>query len=415
MVAFRPSRREEDTMVKVFGVRVAGPLAPHAQGLWEELRARGYTALSARNLLRLTAHLSRWLASQRFRLADLTRERLEAFSDARRRAGYVQFLTPRALAPILHHLVGAGVLVVSEPRRCERSAVEDEVQRYVGYLVQERGLSRVAADGYGSRVRRFLAEHLTGDRTAVVDLQAEHVTAFVLAQSRRYAVGTTKIIVTALRSYLRFLYLEGTITMDLSGAVPAVAGWRLSGLPKALDQAELRKVLATCDRRTAIGRRDFAMLLLMARLGLRRGDVAALELDDIDWVRGELVVRGKGQREERLPLPADVGAAVAAYLRGRRAGACRRVFQRSCAPCGPLEPCGITAMVSQRFARAGIRAGAAHRLRYTAATEMLRRGGSLDEIAQVLRHKSHDTTAIYAKVDRIRLRELAQPWPGGAR
>jgi integrase len=158
------------------------------------------------------------------------------------------------------------------------------------------------------------------------------------------------------------------------------------------------------------------MLLLMTRLGLRRGDVAALELDDIDWARGEVTVCGKGRREDRLPLPTDVGQALAVHLlRLRPGGACRKVFQRACAPAGGLRPSAITAVANSRFARVGIRPGGTHRLRYTAATEMLRHGGSLDEIAQVLRHRSHDTTAIYAKVDRIRLRELAQPWPGGGR
>lgn len=402
-------------MVSAGQVRVIGPLAPHARGLWEELRLRGYTALSARNLLRLMAHLSRWLSREGLELGELSHERVEAFSKARRRAGYTQFLTARALEPILRHLIRVGVLVAEEPRQV-RTAIEQEAQRYIASLLREQRVSQGVAQGYGSIVRRFLAWHFGDEGLDLADLDASDVTAFVLAESRGHAVGTSKRIVTALRSYLRVVYLDGSVAVDLRGAIPPVAGWRLAGLPKALEAREVRKVLATCDRRTAIGRRDLAMLILMARLGLRRGDVAALELDDIDWARGELVVRGKGHREDRLPLPADVGQALAAHLRRRRSPTtCRKVFQRACAPSGALQPGAITAVVNQRFARLGIRPGGAHRLRHSAATEMLRHGGSLDEIAQVLRHRSHDTTAIYAKVDQRRLRELAQPWPRGAR
>jgi integrase len=221
-------------------------------------------------------------------------------------------------------------------------------------------------------------------------------------------------LVTALRSLLRYLHLEGKAP-DLAAAVPVVAGWRGSQLPRGLEPQQAARVLAACDRGTAAGRRDYAMLILLAGLGLRACEVAALELDDLDWQRGELVIRGKGDRQERLPLPADVGEAVSAYLvQGRPRVESRRLFVGVRAPFGDLTSSGVRAVVGYACDRAGIARFAAHRLRHTVATEMLRAGAGLPDIGQVLRHRSLSTTAIYAKVDRAALRELAQAWPGAS-
>ena len=228
------------------------------------------------------------------------------------------------------------------------------------------------------------------------------------------ATGSAKLIVTALRSLLNFLHLNGEAAESLASAVPSVAGWRLSGLPKGLTPDELRGLLASCDRRRATGRRDYAIMLMLSRLGLRAGEVAALGLDDIDWHAGQLAVRGKGNRLERLPLPADVGAAIAGYLRrGRPATAqARSVFVRVKAPHRALTTGGVTMVVFDAGQRAGLGKIHAHRLRHTAATEMLRAGTPLAEVGQVLRHRSTTSTAIYAKVDRQALRVLARAWPG---
>lgn len=231
--------------------------------------------------------------------------------------------------------------------------------------------------------------------------------------------GTAKLVVTALRSLLGWLHLAGEIPGPLAWAVPAVASWRLAGLPKALEQGQVAAMLASCDRGTAAGRRDVAMLTLMARLGLRAGEVAGLALEDIDWRVGEITVQGKGRRSERLPLPADVGEVIAAYLRESRPAAFegdRRVFLRVRAPHRGLTPGGVTAAVPGAGKRSGTGPVHAHRLRHSAATAMRRAGAPLTEIGQVLRHRRLLSTAIYAKTDLDALRALVRPWPaGGAR
>jgi integrase/recombinase XerD len=222
-------------------------------------------------------------------------------------------------------------------------------------------------------------------------------------------------MVTRLRAFLRFLHVEGEIDRDLAGVVPSVASWRLAGLVKALDAGSVARLLASCDRRRRVGRRDFAILTILSRLGLRAGEVAALQLSDIDWRSGEVLVRGKGSRQERLPLPSDVGEAIAGWLsRGRLRCDSVLVFTRLRAPHGGLSAGAVSQIVRRACQRAGLPIVSAHRLRHTAATEMLRAGGSLAEVGQVLRHRSRDVTSIYAKVDRIGLGAVVMPWPGAA-
>jgi integrase len=221
-------------------------------------------------------------------------------------------------------------------------------------------------------------------------------------------------LVAGLRPLLRYLHVAGLIVTPLQWAVPGVADLRDRTLPRGLKQAVVAKLLASCDRRRMVGRRDYAIMLLLVRLGLRAGEVAALQLDDLDWRGGEILIHGKGNRLDRLPLPVDVGEALAGYLRRRRpVEGCRAVFLRVRAPVGALPATGVISVVREACVRAGVPRVGAHRLRHTAATGMLRRGASLPEIAPVLRHREIKTTAIYAKVDRARLRTLARPWPGG--
>jgi len=400
-------------MAKGHGVQIAGPLQIHAEGLWNHLLGKGYAAPTAQALLRLMSHLSRWLDARHFREDDLTSELVEDFFRARRRLGYTGYRTRHALKPILGYLerVGFSVPIPPEP---PLTPLDELLKQYGRFLLEERALQPGTIRYYRDLARTFLFEKIGSECLDLNRIKADDASSFILRYSRSYSISSTKYVVTALRSLFRFLHLRGSIENDLAGAVPAVAGWRQTGLPKFISSDELQRLLKSCDQRTHVGRRDFAVLLLLARLGLRRCEVVALGLDDVHWREGEIVIRGKGRKDARLPLPTDVGNAIAAYIqRGRPAIGSRTVFMSCRAPYRPMTGYAITGILHQASDRAGLPRMGSHRLRHTAATQMLRHGASLSDIAQVLRHRSIDTTAIYAKVDHQRLRELAQPWPGG--
>ena len=391
-------------------VRMTGPLAGYAAGFAAQLDRAGYGPGSAADQVRVLAHLSRWLDERGLGAGALTAGRVEEFAAARRAAGYRQWVSVRGLGQLLGYLRGRGV--VPEPvRPVPVTAVELLLERYRGYLAGERGLAASTIRYYLAEARGFLA----GREDSLAGLTAAAVTGFVAAECRRRSTGSAKILVTALRSVLRFLVLEGLVTAGLPAAVPSVAGWRGAGLPKALPAGQVTALLASCDRDTATGLRDFAVLTLLARLGLRACEVAALELGDVGWRAGEVRIRGKSRRDEQLPLPSDAGEALAGYLRdGLPAGtASRRVFLTACAPRRGLSAGAVKAIVRQACRRAGVIPVGPHRLRHTAATGMLQAGAPLAETGQVLRHRSVSTTAIYAKVDHGALRQLAMPWPGG--
>lgn len=397
--------------------RVAGPLRQYAPGFAGDLARLGYTSESAYGQMLVMAHLSRWLAGEGLDAAGLTPLVAEQFLAARRAAGYTLYLSPKALVPLLAYLRGLGV-VPEAPAAAPATRAEALLARWQYYLITERGLGPATARDYAAKARAFVAGRETAGGLDLAGLTAAEVTAFVLAACPGKPKGTAKLTVTALRSLLGFLHVEGMISEPLAQAVPAVASWRLASLPRALEPGQVAALLASCDRRTPAGRRDLAMLTLLARLGLRAGEVAALSLDDINWRAGEIIVRGKGRRDERLPLPADAGEAIAAYLadgRPRPFEAARQVFLRVRAPHCGLTSGGVTQAVFAAGQRAGIGPVYAHRLRHSAATSMLAAGAPLTEIGQVLRHRRLLSTAIYAKADVAALRILARPWPGGAR
>ena len=400
-------------MVKVLRSFVRGPLEPHAAGFAEELLRRGYSRSSAGQQVCFIAHLDRWMSAGGVGLDGLDAPLIERYLAERRSAGYVEYRSVRALRPLLEFLAPLGVLPV--PQVVPPGPVEELRGRYRDYLIGERGLTSGTARGYVDFVRPFAATRLHGGVLDFASLTAADVTGFVLGACPGRAVGSAKLIVCSLRSLLGWLHVTGATPVSLAGAVPSVAGWRLSALPKGLEPGQLRRLLAACDRRTATGRRDYAIMLLLARLGLRAGEVAHLGLGDIDWRHGEVAIVGKGNRAERLPLPAGVGAAIAAYLRRGRPGTAegRSVFVRVHAPHRALTAGGVTMVVFGAAQRAGLPKMHAHRLRHTAATAMLRAGSPLPEVGQVLRHRSPLTTAIYAKVDRDALAVLARPWPPG--
>jgi integrase/recombinase XerD len=400
-------------MVYPVSVRFSGPLTAHVDGLWAELQREGYSPLSAVNLLRVAAHFSRWLEDHRLGLEDLSVEDVASFLAHRRRQGYTQFLSPHALEPLIGYLGGIGVAV--RPAAVIETSVDRMLREYKQYLTQDRCLAASTIRGYADMAREFAGAYFDADRPRWDQLTPSDISDYVIRESRRSSIGNCRNKVTDLRSLLRFLHARGYIEHNLADCVPAVAGWRLAWIPRALEPDQLARLLSMDRGRSATARRDAAIVCLMVRLGLRAGDVSALDLDDLDWRAGEIVVCGKGKRHSRLPLPHDVGKELAAYLHGDRPRALtRKVFLRSRAPHRGLTPGGVVGVVRRALQDAGIAAGGAHVLRHTAATQMLRRGASLSQIAHVLRHRSVDTTAIYAKVDYAALRTLVQPWPGGA-
>ena len=405
-------------MVKVMRSIVRGPLAPYVAGLAVELLGQGYTQNSAEQHVCFITHLDRWLLAEGLGVQDLGKPTIERYLGERRSAGYVEYRSAKAMRPLLTFLAPLGVLPTESPIRLD--PVEELVSRYRGYLLTERGLAPATVAGYVHVARPFIASRSCSGRLDLAALTAGDVIEFVLASCPGRATGSAKLIVTVTRSLLGWLHLTGMVPVSLATAVPAVAGWKLSGLPQALTPAQLRVLLASCDRRTPTGRRDYAIVLLLARLGLRAGEVARLGLDDIDWHGGQFRVVGKGNRGESLPLPADVGAAITAYLRRGRPSSAqgRSVFVRVHAPHQALSAGGVGNVVNAAAERAGLGHVHAHQLRHSAATAMLRAGSPLAEVGQVLRHRSPFNTAIYAKVDQDALTVLARPWPaaenGGA-
>lgn len=402
-------------MSSTMGVRFSGPVGPYAEGFAAELGRQGYKPRTGiRPQLFLVSYLSRWLAGRGLEPSVLSSpEVVEEFFAVRRAAGYTNHRTAKALAPLLAHLRQLGV--VDPAPVAELTAAQALLERYRDHLTRERGLASTTARGYVDAVRAFVTEREADGQLDLAGLTAAEVTAFVVRICPGQSRGSAKMTVTALRSLLGFLHVDGILEGSLVAAVPAAASWRLAGLPKGLTPGEVSRLLAAPDRRTRNGRREFAVLMLLVRLGLRAGEVAALELDDIDWRAGELIVRGKGDRQERLPLPDDVGRALVGYLQRGRPSTIegRRVFSRVQAPHGPMTANAVSSVVLAAGQRAGLGVVRAHRLRHTAATQLLAAGASLVEIGQLLRHRSQLTTAIYAKVDTEALRGLARPWPGG--
>ncbi len=399
-------------------VRVSGPLACYADGFRGELAERGYSRGAAAVQLQVMGHLSGWLARRGLDGSGLTAAVVDAYLAERRSTGCASHWSRRALAPLLGFLQQRDVAPVPGTSGPEAGPVEALLGRYARWLATERGLAETTIQRNVGLVRPFVARLRRADRVELEHLGAGDVTAFVVAQCQDVRGGTPPRMVTALRSLLRFLHVEGFINQPLVTAVPPVATWKLAGLPEALQADQVAALLGSCDPATVVGRRDLAILQVLVRLGLRAGEAAALRLDDIDWRRGELTVCGKGNRHDRLPLPADVGQAIVAYLiasrrstTGAGIGTGREVFVTVKAPRSALTRGAVTQVVARAAYRAGLGPIYAHRLRHTAATGMLRAGGSLTEIGQVLRHRHTLTTAIYAKVDIEALRLLARPWP----
>lgn len=397
---------------RVAEVRISGPLAPYLSGFKSALADSGYTPLSTVNQMRLMGHLSRWLESKRVCVSDLTTERVEEFLAARRADGYTALLSRQGLTPLLNFLSTRGKLPAA-PLSAPKTGTDLVLASFHRYLLQERGLAPSTAAAYVTRTGRFLTG--CADDGDLSKITAGDVTRAVLDESTTRSVGSVQFFVVALRSFLRFCCVQGLVEVDLSGAALRMTGRRYTCLPRGIGRAEATALLSSCDRRRTVGPRDHAVLMTLLRLGLCAGEVATLTLDDIDWDAAQIVVHGKGRRDESLPLPVEVGEAIAAYLqRGRPVTTRREVFLTVTAPLAGLKRGSVSLIVRRACLRAGITPIAAHRLRHTVACEMLAAGAPLPEIGQLLRHHDMSSTAIYAKVDLNQLHSLALPWPGAA-
>jgi site-specific recombinase XerD len=395
--------------------RKPGRLGPFVEGYRSRLQELGYSPSSARNKLKELGQLGRWMTVQEIEAAELSSIAVGVFLAARRTAGCRRVPGARSFAPLLDFLRDEGVIAVPEPAPV--TALDSLIGRYCRWLVADRGLAPATVLRYEKLARRFLAGRARqGEPVSVADLSGTEATAFLLAECARVSTGSAKGRVAELRALFRFLYLHGMTPRNLAEAVPPVAGWRDTSVPRGMTAGEMERLLASCDRSRLAGTRDFAILMLLARLGLRSAEVACLELEDVDWRAGEIVVRGKARRQDRLPLLPDVGDAIASYLAAvPERTATRRVFLTVRAPRQPIRPDLVGDVVERACRRAGLPPAGAHRLRHGLATEMLRQGATLTGISQVLRHSDLATTAIYAKVDAVRLRQVARPWPGSSR
>ncbi len=388
--------------------RKPGLLGPYVEGYLAWLIRRGHTPLTARNMLKEFGQVGRWLAVEGLEVRQLSEKHLAAFLAYRRRAGFRRLAGLRGLQVPLAYLREVGAV---DPAVVSATALDVLVGDYRDWLVVDRGLAPATVLRYATTARRFL-EQCSAAGVEPPAMTGGVVNAFLIAECGRVSAGSAKGRVAELRSLLRFLFVRQVISVRLGTAVPPVGGWRLATVPPTMSAAGVQALLDSCDRGCDVGVRDFAMLTLVARLGLRSIEVARLELADVDWRTGEIVVRGKGRREDRLPLPADVGEALVNHLRRRRAAAgCRHVFVTVKAPHGPIRAELLNDVTKQACWRAGLARVGPHRLRHALAAELLRRGAGLTAIGQVLRHQDLATTAVYAKVDLDTLRRVAQPWP----
>lgn len=400
-------------MNKSTQVLVAGPLEPYASGYRRELARQGCSPWTVVSYQYSLARVSRWLAEQGLIAADLDAECVDRFLAGWRADRQMRRRTPRGMNSLLRYLRGLNVVPAANAptAACPREVL---LTQFVEFLRQERGLAAGTVCWYRYVAEVFLSGRVS-DLADVPGLTGADVNAFVLAQSGLRGAGSLNNLVTALRALLNFFYLRGYTPVSLADAAPPTVGWRDRGASADLTPAQVTRLLASCDRCTSAGRRDFAILTALARLGLRAGEVAALGLADVDWRAGELTVHGKGHRCDRLPLPVDVGRAIADYCRrGRPRVECRSLFVHTRAPYGTLSASAVSNVVVRACRRAGLPTVGSHRLRHSAAAAMRRAGAPLIEISQVLRHVYAVTTVGYARDDLDALATIARPWPGGA-
>jgi integrase/recombinase XerD len=396
--------------------RRTGPVAGHVAAFAAHLAGLGYARSTIQSQVQVVGAFDRWMVRHAVTVADLDDRTVRAFIGAPRQRRLARRGGARTLDRFLSHLRAQGAIAVVPPAWDVSPRAQLE-RRYHEYLRVERGLCATTMQTYLGFFRQFLTERLGDAGASIGTVGAVDISAFVRQHAHAASPGRAKMMVTALRAMCRFFFQEGETRVDLGPAVPTVPDWRLARLPRSMAADDVERLLSACNSHTTTGRRDRAILLLLARLGLRAGEVIALELGDLDWRAGEMTVRGKkGLRHDRFPLLADVGDALATYLRcDRPPSSTRRVFLCMRAPRrGFARPGTVSTIVRRALDRAGLHppVRGAHLLRHSLATTMLQHGASFVEIGEVLRHRAASSTEIYAKVDLARLRLVVQPWPG---
>jgi len=395
----------------------AGELAPLVAEFTCHLTGLGHTSLTVSGYDAAARHLGQWVGLARVAVADIDDAVIERFARHRcrcpgiRRKSGVSEKYVRRVRRFVEFLGQRGI--IRGKAKVAAPVLDRRVIEFQDWLRQHRGITELTIGRHGRMVMRLLPALGSRRRSWTARLIRD----VIVAETKRASLAYVKTMTTALRGYLRFLGARGLCRAGLEHAVPTIPQWRLSALPSYISVGEVERLIATCDPMTPAGARDRAVLLLLARLGLRAGDVVALRLDAIDWRQATITVRGKGRRETRLPLPQDAGDAVLTYLkRGRPCAARDEVFLMANAPFRPLRGSTVSNIVSRALDRGGIAAPTkgASLLRHSAATAMLRGGATLDMVGTVLRHRSLDMTAHYAKVDVLMLQQVAQPWPGEA-
>jgi integrase/recombinase XerD len=396
-----------------------GPLAAYIKRFAASLSEQGYASDSIHRQVLIAVGFSRWLKRQEVAPRSITSEHSSRYLRYRARWARPSQGDAAALNHLLTLLRGQGAIPAEKISARRLTPVERWTKAYELYLREVRGLAKATIVNYVPFICKFLKDRFGDGPLTLSQLCASDIARFVQRQASHLHRKRAKLLTTALRSFFRYVRYRGKTKLDLAAAVPTVANWSMSSIPRAIAPDQVRQLLASIDRRTSAGCRDYAILLLLARLGLRSGEVASLELDNIDWNTGQLSVRGKSGQRSELPLSTEVGEAIATYLRrSRPQSASRRVFLRVKAPIrGFRGASGVGSIVHHCLQRAGLDAPThgAHQFRHGLATQMLRQGASLDEIGEVLGHHNPQTTTIYTKVDLDALRTLALPWPGGVR
>ena len=393
-----------------------GPFSGYVDAFARQMVDAGYARASVRYALQVVADLGRWLRRRSIAVQQLTPKHLASYLKHRSLQAHLRSGDAAILRRLVSLLISEGI--VAQAPAIESTPAQRLVEQFARYLEQERRLAPPTILNYRDHIQRFLAHRFADGEVRLDVLSATDVIGFVKRQAAKFQPKRSKMMTTALRSFLQYARYRGLISIDFRSCIPTVACWTMASLPRALSSEEVELLLSKCDRKTAVGQRNWAILLLLARLGLRAGEVVGLTFEDLDWEAGEIRIRASGASLDRLPIPQEVGAALVEYLRyARPRCSSRRVFVRMRAPYRELaNSSDISSIVRRALDLAGLDPPhkGAHLLRHSVATHMLRHGASLAEIGELLRHRNHQTTMIYAKVDLDSLRPLALPWPGGA-